>query len=155
MEESAHELSILWHIYVPIGIWLIAVIILIILLLIKYPFGNWTQDNPNPYSGESLSIPRGVFRAILTLSLLFVAILFEVYNLSEGNSEDNIFEFLTAFKMMIAFYFGAKVAHHVSSTNRAKAKYEAEAIQVAKTVKPEEAEETGYSEFEEDEEAAG
>ena len=47
-------------------------------------------------------------------------------NIHQGHDESNIIEFLTAFKMMIAFYFGAKVMHHVTSTDRAKVEIKAQ-----------------------------
>ena len=126
IEATDTSLNFLWHIYLPIGIWLFAVIFLIIALLIKFTFGKW-EKKPNPYATETLAIPRGVFRGILTLTLLFIVVIFESYNLFKGNNEDNIVEFLTAFKMMIAFYFGSKVAHHVTTVDKHKAKLKNEA----------------------------
>jgi len=122
------SIDFFWHIYVPIAIWLVLIMVLLSILLYRYTFGKWSPDSPNPYSGESLSVPRGTFRSILTLSLLFVAVLLETWNVSIGANEENIYEFMTAFKMMIAFYFGAKVAHHVSSTDRHKAQMKADAM---------------------------
>lgn len=115
------------RIYLPIGIWLILLIILVTGLVIKYPFGRWTAEKPNPYATETLGIPRGTFRAILTLTLLFITIMFEMANLYSGaTTEENFIEWLTAFQMMIAFYFGSKVMHHITSTDRHKAKFEME-----------------------------
>ncbi|MCK5536369.1 MAG: hypothetical protein KAI79_06045 [Bacteroidales bacterium] len=109
------------RIYLPIGIWLILIIVLLTGLIWKYPFGNWTTENPNPYSGETLSLPRGIFRSILTLTLLFITVLFELANLYSGTeTEGNFIEWITAFQMMIAFYFGSKVMHHVTSADRKK-----------------------------------
>lgn len=124
-ENAIRAIDFFWHIYVPIGLWLLAIVVLLILLVNKFTFGKWTPEYPNPYEGETLSVPRGVFRGILTLTLLFVAVLMEVWNLEEGRTEENILEFLNAFKMMIAFYFGAKVAHHVTSNEKHKAKIKA------------------------------
>jgi hypothetical protein len=54
--------------------------------------------------------------------LLFVTIIFELSNLYAGvESEQNIIEWMTAFQMMIAFYFGSKVMHHITSADRSKA----------------------------------
>jgi len=154
MGNSIADISIYTHIYLPIGIWLLGVIVLLIGLIIKYPFGKWTVENPNPYSGESLSLPRGTFRSILTLSLLFVTVLLEIFSMANNRSEDNYIEFLVAFKMMIAFYFGAKVAHHVTSTNRHVAKYEADATTVQSTTTGDAGAATTPTNFE-DNEAAG
>ncbi len=132
--ETLNQLpDIYTHIYIPIGIWLIFVILLLTALIIRFTFGKWTKERPNPHRGETLDIPRGVFRGILTLTLLFCAVLFEVYNLKTGHPEENIIEFLTAFKMMIAFYFGAKVAHHVTSAEKSKSIAKAEALTVLET----------------------
>jgi len=115
------------RIYLPIGIWLLLVIILIGGLVVKYSFGNWTPERKNPYETETLGLPRGLFRAILTLTLLFITVMFELANLYSGAaSEDNFIQWLTAFQMMIAFYFGSKVMHHITSTDRHKAKFETE-----------------------------
>lgn len=135
--------NIVTHVYVPLGIWLLAIIALLVFLIFKYPFGRkWTKDNPNPFESETLAIPRGTFRGILTLTLVFGAVLFEISNLATGNDESNIYEFMTAFKMMIAFYFGSKVAHHVSAVEKHKTKIKADAM--IKT------NESGYTESEEE-----
>lgn len=132
--ETVNQLPDIYsHIYIPIGIWLIFIILLLTALIIRFTFGKWTKERPNPHRGETLDIPRGVFRGILTLTLLFCAVLFEVYNLKTGHPEENIIEFLTAFKMMIAFYFGAKVAHHVTSAEKSKSIAKAEALTVLET----------------------
>lgn len=111
-----------YQIYLPIIIWLVLVLLLIIVLLRKYTLNDkWTKDHPNPYSGESMSLPRGTFRSILTLTLLFVAVMLELVSVHTIGFEDNVHEFLTAFQMMIAFYFGSKVLHHMTNSDREKA----------------------------------
>ncbi len=110
----------LWHVEVPIGIWLVTVLAFFILLLKKYTFGNWTTESPNPYAGETFDMPRGVFRGILTLTLLFVAIILELVNVRVIGFESEMKEFMVTFQMMIAFYFGSKVVHHVTSVDKKK-----------------------------------
>lgn len=110
------------HFYLPVIIWIVIIVVLTAALVLKFPFGNWTKDNPNPYSGETLSLPRGYFRAVLTMTLLLVTIIFEMANLYSGaESEMNMYEWLMAFQMMVAFYFGSKVMHHITSADRSKA----------------------------------
>jgi phosphoglycerol transferase MdoB-like AlkP superfamily enzyme len=109
------ESGFFYTLYLPVAIWLILVLLLFIFVLIKYTFGKWTPEKPNPYLTESLGLPRGFFRAILTMTLLFVSVLLEVTSMRLNRSEMNIHDFLVAFQMMIAFYFGAKVMHHVTS----------------------------------------
>lgn len=109
-----------WQVYVPILTWLILVLILFVILLRKYTFGHWTKENPNPGEGETLELPRGTFRGILTLTLLFVTVILETVSVHTPGFEDNVHEFLVGFQMMIAFYFGSKVMHHITSTDRQK-----------------------------------
>jgi hypothetical protein len=93
------------------------------MLLRRYTFGNWTPEHPNPFAGETFSMPRGIFRGTLTLTLLFVVILIELTNVRIIGLEDEIRELMIAFQMMIAFYFGSKVMHHITATERNKTKY--------------------------------
>jgi len=116
----------IWQVFAPIGIWLLVVLGFFILLLRRYTFGNWTKDNPNPFAGETFEMPRGVFRGILTLSLLFIVVVLELVTVRIIGFEDQIHELMVAFQMMIAFYFGSKVLHHMTSTDRIKTEVMAE-----------------------------
>ncbi len=113
----------LWQVYIPIVLWLLIVFAFFILLLRKYTFGNWTINNPNPYAGETFDMPRGIFRGILTLTLLFVAVILELVNVRIVGFEQEMHEFMVAFEMMIAFYFGSKVMHHITSADRKKSEH--------------------------------
>lgn len=110
----------IWQVFAPVGIWLLIVLAFFIMLLRRYTFGNWTTQNPNPYADETFQMPRGTFRGILTLTLLFVVVIFELVNVRIIGFEDEFHEFMVAFQMMIAFYFGSKVMHHITSTDRRK-----------------------------------
>jgi len=116
----------IWQVFAPIGIWLLIVLAFFVVLLKKYTFGNWTKENPNPYFGETFDMPRGVIRGILTLTLLFVVVVFELVNVRIIGFEDEFHELMVAFQMMIAFYFGSKVMHHLTSADRRKAEVFAE-----------------------------
>ena len=107
-------------VYLPVMLWLVIVFGFFVLLLKKYTFGNWTKDNPNPYEGETFNMPRGIFRGILTLSLLFTVVVLELVNVRIIGFEQEIHELMVAFHMMIAFYFGSKVMHHITSADRSK-----------------------------------
>ncbi len=113
----------LWQVYLPISIWLIVVLAFFILLMKKYTFGNWSIENPNPYEGETFDMPRGIFRGTLTLTLLFVVVILELVNVRITGFEEEIHELMVAFQMMLAFYFGSKVMHHMTSTDRKKTEY--------------------------------
>jgi len=121
-ESVLSSREFLIYFYMPIMIWLVLVLILFILLFRKYPYGKWTPSNPNPSAGETFEMPRGVFRGTLTLTLLFVVVILELVNIRMPGFEVEIREFMTAFQMMVAFYFGSKVMHHVTSADRDKTK---------------------------------
>jgi amino acid permease len=124
----AENPKVYWYsVYMPIAVWMLMVLVFFVFLLKKYTFGDWTKDNPNPYDGETFNMPRGVFRGILTLSLLFVTVIMELANFRIIGMEQEFQEFLVAFQMMIAFYFGSKVMHHITSTERQKTQFMAEA----------------------------
>ena len=115
-------------VYMPVMIWLIISLIFIIVMFKKYTFGDWTKENPNPNDGETFNMPRGTIRGILTMSLLFITVVIELANVRIVGLEEEFSEFLAAFQMMVAFYFGAKVMHHISSVDKSKTKAMSEAI---------------------------
>ena len=118
-------------------IWIIIIIGFFVFLLRKYTFGKeWTPEDPNPHINETLAMPRGIMRAVLTLSVLFIVLLLEVNSLFFDPKDllvgGTIFipemrfeQILIAFQMIIAFYFGSKVMHHLTAVQ--KKKYVAEA----------------------------
>ena len=123
-----------------IQIWIGIVALIFLALVVRFTFGvGFTKENPNPYIGETFGMPRGVFRGFLTLSLLFAVLLMEVVSLNGrviivGDilfvPEDMYRELMVAFQMMLAFYFGSKVMHHITSADRKKSDM------IAKTAKP-------------------
>lgn len=115
-----------FSIYAPVMLWLTLIFVLFVLLLRKYTFGNWTTDHPNPFIGETFNMPRGVMRGLLTLTLLYVTVIIEMANIRIIGFEDEFHEFLIAFQMMIAFYFGSKVMHHITSVEKSKSRYYSE-----------------------------
>ncbi|PIE85972.1 MAG: hypothetical protein CSA05_02935 [Bacteroidia bacterium] len=134
MSGSLSQDEYFMTLYLPILIWIILVLIVVFLSLWKYTFGHWTAENPNPYQDETLGLPRGIFRGLLTITLLFVTVLLEVVHVRLGKDELNFREFLVAFQMMIAFYFGSKVMHHVTSVDGKKVRYKTDAqVEVKKT----------------------
>ncbi len=107
------------YVYIPVIVWFVLVIALFIALLVRFTF----SDKPNPYKDETLAMPRGVLRAVLTVSVLFIVVLLEAMNFAmAGDFEEQISELLTAFQMVIAFYFGGKVMHHLAATDKNKTK---------------------------------
>lgn len=118
--------------YTLVVIWFTLVTVIFLALVVRYTFGvGFSEENPNPYQKETFAMPRGVFRGFLTLSLLFVVSLIEVANMTLPFLDDNGSvilpetrhpELLVAFQMMLAFYFGSKVLHHVTSADERKSK---------------------------------
>ncbi len=107
-------------VFAGVGAWLLIMTLVFVRLLGKYTFGQWTADNPNPYVKETFAMPRGVLRGMLTLTLLYVVMLFEVAGLTTNGLELKIEGLIMAFQMMLAFYFGSKVMHHVTKADERK-----------------------------------
>ncbi len=116
-----HHSEFMWQVLFPIFLWLGLVLAFLVVLFIKYTFGNWSSENPNPYQDETFGMPRGTFRGILTLTLVFVTVVLELVNVRIVGFETEMTEFMYAFQMMIAFYFGSKVMHHMTSADKKKA----------------------------------
>lgn len=117
-----HAAEFYFSIYMPVMVWMIISVLFIVVMFRKYTFGNWTKENPNPCDGETFNMPRGTIRGVLTMSLLFITVVIELANVRIIGLEDEFPEFMAAFQMMVAFYFGAKVMHHVNSTDKSKTK---------------------------------
>jgi len=115
-------------------VWLVVVLAFFILLMKKYTFGNWSEENPNPYAGETFDMPRGIFRGTLTLSLLFVVVVLELVNVRITGFEEEMHELMVAFQMMLAFYFGSKVMHHMTSTDRKKTEFMTKSPMLKQTI---------------------
>lgn len=118
---DAHYGEFLWQVLFPIFLWLFLILAFFIILFVKYTFGNWSSENPNPYQDETFGMPRGTFRGTLTLTLVYVTVILELVNVRIVGFEAEIHEFMVAFQMMLAFYFGAKVMHHVTASDKKKA----------------------------------
>ena len=120
-------------------IWIVLVILLFVFLFKKYTFGDWTKEKPNPYKNETLAIPRGAMRSVLTLSILFLVLLLQVNSLFFDPKdlfiagkifipEERFGQLMTAFEMVIAFYFGGKVMHHITKAEQRTADKKTEAV---------------------------
>lgn len=130
----------LLQVYIPLLVWLGLVVIFLIILARKYTFGKWTPENPNPYKNETLGMPRGTMRGVITLTLLVLVALLEVQSLIHPEIEKVIDKLLVAFQMMLAFYFGSKAMHHVTAADERKTRQILEMMekkQNAAPVKPE------------------
>jgi hypothetical protein len=111
----------------PLIIWMLLLMIVFWKLVKRYPLGKWSQTDPNPYSTETLGMPRGTIRAVLTLTILAVVMLLQLYAINNMESMEKISTMLNAFELVLAFYFGSKVMHHLASVDKNKTKAVAEA----------------------------
>lgn len=104
-------------------LWAALVVIFLAVLIKRYTLydpNRWTKAT-HPFIGETLALPRGVFRALITVSLLIFVLFMEIVSLAGGGLEESIEGMLTAFQMMLAFYFGSKVMHHLAAVDKRKA----------------------------------
>lgn len=102
-------------------IWFLGIILFLLYLVMKYD----PQRNPDsPYLNETLAMPPGVFRAILTVTLLFAVVLLEGYAITNTDKYEQIQKILdplfSAFQVMIAFYFGTKMVEIISGKGKAE-----------------------------------
>ena len=116
--------SIDWKLFLgvalPLIAWLLLLVIVLWKILKKYTLNKeWSRTNPNPYKGETLAMPRGAIRGMLTLTILLAAILFQIYAIHNTDLE-KIQPIMGAFELVMAFYFGSKVMHHLASADRSK-----------------------------------
>ncbi|MCI0495263.1 hypothetical protein L0Z72_09680 [candidate division KSB1 bacterium] len=100
-------------------IWFLGIIFYMIYMVLKYdPFKN----PDSPYIKETMGLPPGVFRAIITLTLLFAIVLLEGYALTNMDQHEQIQKVLdplnTGFQLMIAFYFGTKMVDMISGKDK-------------------------------------
>lgn len=121
--------ALLLTVFLPMMIWLILMLAFIWLLAKRFPLGSF--DTPgygeNPYKTETMGLPRGLIRGMLTLTILIGTILFQIYALRFLESAEKITPFMTAFEIMLGFYFGSKVVHHLASVDKNKVKAAAKA----------------------------
>ncbi len=113
---SGHYLTFVLTLFV---IWFLGIIFFLIYMVLKY---DPLKNPDSPYINETLSMPPGVFRAILTVTLLFAIVLLEGYALTNTEHYDKIQKILnpliTAFELMIAFYFGTKMVDRISGKEK-------------------------------------
>jgi uncharacterized membrane protein len=119
--DLAADRAIIWTVYVPLIIWIVLIVLFLWILVSRFPLRS-VSGHANPYETETMAIPRGVIRGILALSVLVAVILFQVYALRFLESSEEISAFINAFQVVLGFYFGAKVVHHLASADKNKVK---------------------------------
>jgi L-asparagine transporter-like permease len=91
---------------IALFLWLILMAVFLVYLMRKYDTRRFPE---NPYKNETLGLPPGTIRAVLTMTLLMLIIVAEIYILVYGRKEEDIQYLHTGFQMMLAFYFGTRV----------------------------------------------
>ena len=77
--------------------------------------GELTAPAGNPYAGESFGLPPGAVRGMLALTALVMFLVVEVINVFRPDTEKRFDQLITAFMMVLAFYFGARVVGALQS----------------------------------------
>jgi len=105
-----------------VGIWLAVVILFLAVMITKFTCRNWPADCPNPYQEETLGMPPGVLRSLLTLSLVVFIFLIELYRFQYPFALEEFSKLLIqGFEIMLGFYFGTKALQTLSN-NETKSK---------------------------------
>ena len=99
--------------------WLFGIAYHIKKLLNDYTLKDWgTKDNP--YKTETLGLPRGTLRGALTLTLLVVVVILVCTSMVVEPLRGGFDSLIDAFQVMLAFYFGSKIMHHVTNSDKKK-----------------------------------
>lgn len=88
-------------------------------LLNDYTLKDWGSKE-NPYKNETLGLPRGTLRGVLTLTLLVVVVILVCTSMVVEPLRGGFDSLIDAFQVMLAFYFGSKIMHHVTDTDKKK-----------------------------------
>lgn len=134
--EDRQEIKKMFGVHAQIWIYSVLGIIVLfsVLFHIIYPW----QGKKNPYMDQTFGLPPGVFRGLLTLSLIYFIISLEVYNFMFPNYLKQFSrDLITGFEIMLGFYFGGKALQHLSETDRKKAEKASEATETAINAKKE------------------
>ncbi len=81
---------------------------------------TFNREVPNPYRSETLGLPNGTLRGVLTLSLLVVVIIMICMSMVVKSLQGTYDHLLSAFEVMLAFYFGSKIMSQVAEKEKEK-----------------------------------
>lgn len=100
-------------------VWLVLVVLWLARMMNKY---TWNEEvkRSEAYIKETLNMPRGTLRGVLTLTLLVVVVILVCVSMFVTQLKGQFDSMVNAFELMIAFYFGSKVMHHVTSSDKEK-----------------------------------
>ena len=106
--------------------WLVGLAFWLKKLINNYTLKDW-GNKTNPYEKETLGLPRGTLRGILTLTLLIVVVILVCTSMVVKPLRGGFESLVDAFQVMLAFYFGSKVMHHVTRSDKKKTEKKTEA----------------------------
>lgn len=106
--------------------WLVGLVFWLKKLIVNYTLKDW-GNKTNPYQDETLGLPRGTLRGILTLTLLIVVVILVCTSMVVKPLRGGFESLIDAFQVMLAFYFGSKVMHHITSSDKKKSQSKSEA----------------------------
>lgn len=113
-----------------VGIGLLVILLWLVACVVwaRNMLNRFTYVSNNPYKRETLGLPTGTIRGLITLTLLIVVIVMISMSLLVESFRGAFDSLIDAFQVMLAFYFGSKVMHHVTSADKRKTerKFEAE-----------------------------
>lgn len=99
--------------------WLVVMTWYITLLLKRFTFADWSKKE-NPYKDETLGLPCGTLRGVLTLTLLIVVVILVITSLIVTPLRGEFDSLMDAFQVMLAFYFGSKIMEHMTNSDKKK-----------------------------------
>lgn len=116
---SAFDITITTIAILLILVWLFGIAFHIKKLLNDYTLKDWGLKE-NPYKTETLGLPRGTLRGVLTLTLLVVVVILVCISMVVEPLRGGFNSLIDAFQVMLAFYFGSKIMHHVTNADKKK-----------------------------------
>lgn len=85
------------------------------------------MGDQNPYKNDTLGLPTGTFRGMLTITLMIVVVVLVCMSMAVERFRGNFESLVGAFEVMLAFYFGSKVMSNITESDRDKAQKKADA----------------------------
>lgn len=130
-------------------LWLFGIAFYLKKLINEYTLKDW-GDKVNPYESETLGLPRGTLRAVLTLTLLVVVVILVCASMVITPLRGGFESLVDAFQVMLAFYFGSKIMHHITESDKKKSQSQSNAkVEIAKVEAQNVDNESGADEIEE------
>lgn len=104
-------------------------LVVLTLILVPMMYYHRPRDGKeSPFLKETLCLPPGTLRGVITFSLVYFVILLEYYKfLYPANLSYFSDKLISGFEIMLGFYFGGKVLQSMSAADTEKSKHVASA----------------------------